>query len=60
MAKITEEERERRRREAHLRQREEIDEIAKEVAAKAPPLTEGQKRELARLLCGDVGKHLRP
>ena len=37
MAKMTEEERERRRREAHLRQ-----------------------RELARLLCGDVGKHQRP
>lgn len=60
MAKMTEEERERRRRETHLRQREEIDEIAKEVAAKAPPLTDEQKRELARLLCGDVGKHQRP
>lgn len=52
MVKTTEEERKRRRREALLRQRDEIDEIAKEVAAKAPPLTEEQKRELSRLLCG--------
>ncbi len=57
MAKITEEERKRRRREALLRQREEIDKLAREIAAKAPPLTEEQKRELSRLLCGDAGEH---
>lgn len=56
MAKMTEGERERRKREARLRQQAEIDEIARETAAKAPPLTEGQKRELARLLCGDAGE----
>ena len=60
MAKITEEERERRKREARLRQQAEIDEIAREIAAKAPPLTEGQKRELARLLCSDAGKRQHP
>ena len=60
MAKMTEEERERRRREARLRQQAEIDEIAREIAAKAPPLTDEQKRELARLLCGDAGKRQRP
>ncbi len=52
MAKTTEEERKRRKREARLRQQAEIDEIAREIAAKAPPLTEGQKRELSRLLYG--------
>lgn len=57
MAKITEEERERRKREARLRQHAEIDEIAREIAAKAPPLTEVQKRELSRLLCGDAEGH---
>ena len=52
MAKMTEGERERRKREARLRQQAEIDEIAREIAAKAPPLTEEQKRELSRLLYG--------
>lgn len=56
MVKTTEEERKQRRQEALLRQREEIDKLAREIAAKAPPLTEGQKRELARLLCGDAGE----
>lgn len=60
MANMTEEERGRRRREARLRQRAEIDEIAKKVAAKAPPLTDEQKRELTRLLCGDAGGRQRP
>lgn len=50
MARMADEERERRRREARLRQREEIERRAKEIAAKAPPLTDEQKRELARLL----------
>lgn len=49
MARMSEEERERRRQEARLRQQEEIERLAKEIAAKAPPLTEEQKRELARL-----------
>lgn len=57
MAKTTEEERKRRRQEALLRQREEIDKLAREIAAKAPPLTEEQKRELSRLLSGDAGEH---
>lgn len=60
MAKMTEGERERRKRGARLRQQAEIDEIAREIAAKAPPLTDEQKRELARLLCGDAGKRQRP
>lgn len=57
MGKTTEEDRERRKREVRLRQQAEIDEIAREIAAKAPPLTEEQKRELSRLLCGDAGEH---
>ena len=56
MVKTTEEERKRRGQEALLRQREEIDKLAREIAAKAPPLTEEQKRELSRLLCGDAGE----
>lgn len=52
MGKSTEADRERRRQEASLRQREEIDKLAREIAAKAPPLTEEQKRELLRLLYG--------
>lgn len=56
MVKTTEEERKQRRQEALLRQREEIDKLARKIAAKAPPLTEGQKRELARFLCGDAGE----
>lgn len=52
MAKMTEEERRRRGQEALLRRREEIDKLAREIAAKAPPLTEEQKRELSRLLYG--------
>ena len=56
MVKTTEEERKQRRQEALLRQREEIDKLARKIVAKAPPLTEGQKRELARFLCGDAGE----
>lgn len=52
MTKTTEEERKQRRQEALLRQRDEIDKLAREIAAKAPPLTEEQKRELSRLLYG--------
>lgn len=50
MARMSDEERERRRREARLRQQEEIERLAKEIAAKAPPLTKEQRQKLAELL----------
>lgn len=57
MVKTTEEGRKRRRQEALLLQREEIDKLAREIAAGAPPLTDEQKRELVRLLCDGAGEH---